>query len=150
MAVIEESVFVAQPPKVVFDFLVRAENLPVWDSSVVEAEQVGNDPITVGTRARGTSKVLGRRFDWTTEVTELEPEKRASYRAVEGDLKFSVTNELEAIDGGTRYLYRLEADPGLGGIFGRIADPIVQRAQGRTIRANLENLAELLGEQASG
>jgi hypothetical protein len=36
------------------------------------------------------------------------------------------------------------ADAGLGGLFGRIADPIVERAQRRTIRGSLDTLAELL------
>jgi len=48
------------------------------------------------------------------------------------------------VDGGTQYTYRAEAESGLGGIFGRLGDPIVQRAQARTIRANLETLAEML------
>ena len=34
----------------------------------------------------------------------------------------------------------------LGDIFGKLADPIVERAQGRTVRANLETLADLLAE----
>jgi len=147
VAVIEESVSIAQPPEHVFDFLSKAENLPVWDSSVVHAEQIGSGPVEVGTRARGTSKVLGRRFDWTTEVIELDAPRRATFRAVEGKLHFTVTNVLEPADGGTRYTYRVEADAGLGGIFGRLADPIVERAQARTIRANLETLADLLVEQ---
>ncbi len=147
MAVIEESVFIAQPPDVVFDYLSKADNLPEWDSSVVQAEQLGTNPVGVGTRSRGTSKVLGRRFEWTTEVIEFDPPRRATFRSVAGKLNFTVTNILEPVDGGTQYTYRVEAASGLGGIFGRLADPIVGRAQGRTIRANLETLAEMLVEQ---
>jgi hypothetical protein len=40
----------------------------------------------------------------------------------------------------------VDADPGLGGVFGRLADPLVERAQGRTVRNNLETLAEILTE----
>jgi len=144
MPVVEESVFVAQPPDVVFEYVSEARNLPVWDASVVEAEQIGTDPVAVGTRYRGISKILGRRFDWTTEVTEHDAPRRISFRSVEGKLKFVVTNVLEPVDGGTQYTYRAEAESGLGGIFGRLGDPIVQRAQARTIRANLETLAEML------
>lgn len=39
MPVIEESVEIRREPAEVFDFLVVAENIPVWDSSVVEAKQ---------------------------------------------------------------------------------------------------------------
>jgi len=119
------------------------------DSSVVQAEQIGTDPVGMGTRARGTSKILGRRFDWTTEVIEFDPPRRISFRAVEGKLNFTVTNALEPVDGGTQYTYRVVAESGLGGIFGRLADPIVERTQARTVRANLETLADILVEQPS-
>jgi len=147
---VEHSVFIAQPPAVVFDYLTRAENLPVWDSSIVQAEQVGTAPVAVGTRAQGTSKILGRRFQWTSEVTELDPPRRVSYRSVEGKLAFTVTNTVEPADGGTQYTFRLEAESGLGGVFGKLADPIVERAQARTVRANLDTLADVLQEQPGG
>jgi hypothetical protein len=34
----------------------------------------------------------------------------------------------------------------LGGIFGKIADPLVQKAQSRTTKANMETLVEILTE----
>lgn len=147
MPIVEESVFIPQPPDVVFDYLSKAENLPVWDSSIMQAEQIGTDPVDVGTRSRGTSKILGRQFTWTTEVTEFDPPRRASFRSVEGKLQFVVTNTLEPVEGGTQYTYRVDAESGLGGVFGRLADPIVQRAQARTVRASLETLADVLAEE---
>lgn len=146
MPVVEESVFIARPPQEVFDFINKAENLPIWDSSIVKSEQVGSDEVGLGTRARGTSKIMGRHFDWTTEVVEFDSPKRVVERSVEGKMEFTVTNSLEAADGGTRLTYRVEAASGLGGVFGRLADPFVERAQTRTVRANLDTLAELLVE----
>jgi len=99
---------------------------------------------SVGTRWRGVSKILGRRSEWTTELTELQPPVRTVSRAVEGKLQFTVTNTLQPENAGTLYTYRVEADSGLGGVFGRLADPIVEKAQRRTARANLDTLAELL------
>lgn len=150
MPVVEESVVIARPPEEVFDYLAKADNLPVWDSSIVQAEQVGAGPVGVGTRWRGASKILGRRFEWTTELTEFDRPRRSSSRSVEGKLQFTVTIRLEPADGGTRFTYRVDAASGLGGVFGRLADPFVERAQARTVRANLETLAELLakGSQA--
>ena len=148
MPVIEESVVIARPPEEVFDYLAKADNLPEWDSSIVQAEQVGADPVGVGTRLRGTSKILGRRFEWATEITEFDRPRRSSSRSVEGKLQFTVTVLVEPADGGARLTYRVDAASGLGGIFGRLADPIVERAQARTVRANLETLAELLAKDA--
>lgn len=112
----------------------------------IEAEQIGADPVGVGTRTRGTSKILGRRFDWVTETVEFDRPRGSSVRAVEGQLAFSVTYLCEGEAGGTRFTCRMDAESGLGGIFDRVADPIVQRAQARTVRANLETLAEVLAE----
>ena len=84
MPVVEESVVIARPPEEVFDYLAQADNLPVWDSSIVQAEQVGAGPVGVGTRWRGTSKILGRRFEWTTELTEFDRPRRSSSRRTPG------------------------------------------------------------------
>lgn len=89
---------------------------------------------------------MGRRFDWTVEVVEFDPPRRMVSRSVEGKLNFTVRFTLEPAGGGTRVTQRIDADSGLGGIFGKIADPLVERAQGRTVRANLETLAEWLVE----
>ena len=69
---------------------------------------------------------------------------RADYTAVEGQIHFVVTNVLEPVDGGTRLTYRVDTGSGLGGVFGRLAEPFIEIAQTRTLRANLETLAGLL------
>lgn len=146
MPVIEENVFIARPQQEVFDFIAATKNTPVWDSSVTHAAQIGSDPMGLGVRSSGTSKIMGRSFDWTTEVTDFEEPRRLVNRSVEGKLSFTITNSFESVEGGTRFTYRIDAATGLGGVFGRLAEPFVQRAQARTVRANLESLAELLTE----
>jgi carbon monoxide dehydrogenase subunit G len=146
MPVVEENVFIARPPQEVFDFLVKSENIPVWDSSVIQAEQTSPGAPGLGTRAKGASKVMGRHFDWVVETTEFVPPMRQVVRSVEGKLNFTITNTLEPEGDGTRLTFRIDADSGLGGIFGKLADPLVEKAQARTVRANLETLSELLTE----
>jgi uncharacterized protein YndB with AHSA1/START domain len=141
---VEETVFISRTPEEVFDYVSTAQNLPVWDSSILEAEQIDSGQVRVGTRWRGVSKILGRRFEWTTEMVELDPPTTTVSRAVEGKLNFTVTNTYQPEAGGTRFTYKVEAESGLGNIFGRLADPMVEKAQRRTVRANLDTLAELL------
>lgn len=150
MPVVEESVFIARPPEEVFDFITNPAKIPIWDASVMAAEQIGSDPVGLGIRTRGTSKIMGRQFDWITEQTVFEPPTRSVLSSVEGQLTFTVTSTLEPAEGGTRLTYRIDADPGLGGVFGRLADPFIEKAQARTVRANLDTLAELLGEHPEG
>lgn len=144
MPIVEQDVFIPRRPEDVFDYLDKAENLPVWDSSIMEAEQISDGPNDVGSRWRGGSKILGRRFEWVVEIFEREPPRRTASRVVEGKLQFTVTNTLEPEGDGTRFTYRVEAAPGLADVFGRLADPLVEKAQRRTVRANLDTLAELL------
>lgn len=146
MPVIEESVFIARPPQEVFDYIAATENIPVWDSSVLQAAQTGSEPMGMGIRSTGSSKIMGRTFDWTAEVTEYDSPHRIVNHSVEGKLSFTITDTFESVEGGTRFTYRIDAASGLGGVFGRLADPFVQRAQTRTVRANLDSLAELLTE----
>ena len=64
-------------------------------------------------------------------------------------MKFTVTSTFEPAEGGTRFTYRIDAESGLGGVFGKLADPLIEKAQGRTVRANLETLSEVLSEHHS-
>jgi uncharacterized membrane protein len=149
MPVIDETVVIARPAGEVFDFLMLAENLPRWDSSMLECVQVGSGAVTVGTRYRGASKILGRRIEWTTEVVEFVPGVRAASQSVEGSLTFTVSYEVSASPAGTTLRYRLAAESGLDGAFGRAMEPIVQRAQTKVVRANLDTLASLLEQRAA-
>jgi uncharacterized membrane protein len=142
MPVVEHDVVIPSPPETVFEYLSDPGNAARWDSSMVSVEQVEPGPLEVGTHWRGTTKVMGRRFEWTAETTQLEHPARMSSRSVEGPMSFTVSYDLRREAGGTRLRYRLESESGLGGVFGRFADSIVERAQSRTVRANLQRLAE--------
>ena len=93
----------------------------------IEAEQIGRGEPGLGTRTKGVSKLLGKRLDWTSEVTAFEPDALATYSTVGGKLKFSATSRLEPVDGGTRFTYRVEAESGLAGVFGKMSDPLVDQ-----------------------
>jgi uncharacterized membrane protein len=149
MPVIDQSVVIARPVAEVFDFLVHAANLPKWDSSMLECVQLDSAPVTVGTRYRGASKILGRRLEWTTEVIDFVPGVRSESKAVEGLLTFTVCYEVAATSDGTRLRYRLAAESGLGGAFGRAMEPMIEKAQTKVVKANLATLTQLLEQRAA-
>jgi uncharacterized protein YndB with AHSA1/START domain len=140
---IEASTVIARPVEDVFAYLIDPGKLPVWDSSIVSAESTG-DPMTVGNQTHGVSKVLGHRFEWTTELTEISMPRRAVYASIAGPMQFTVTNTFESVPEGTKYTYAVDAESGLGGVFGKLADPVIAKAQTHTIRANLATLTDLL------
>jgi carbon monoxide dehydrogenase subunit G len=144
MPVIDETVVIAQPMESVFQFLCEPANVKLWDSSIVEAEQIGTAPLATGTKWRGVTKILGKKFTWTTEITDAQRPGRMESRSIEGKLSFTLLYELTPHQSGTLLRYRIDADSGLGGVFGRLGDPLVQSAQGRTVRSNLKRLSEML------
>jgi uncharacterized membrane protein len=149
MPVIEQSVAIARPAYEVFDFVARGENLPAWDSSVLECVKLDSGSVGIGTRYRGASKVLGRRIEWTTEVVEFELGVRSHSKSVEGALKFLVFYEVAPTPGGSQLCYRIVVDSGLGGAFGYAMEPIIEKAQARVVRQNLDRLAALLERRAA-
>lgn len=147
MPIVEEQVTIGAEPQRAWDYLADPAHLPVWDSALEDAEQVGDGPAGAGTRWRGTARFLGRRIPWETAFAEWEPPHRRVQRTTDGPLRFVLTMTLEPADGGTRLTYRSEIEPGLGGVFGRIAEPFVARAIARTVRANLQTLKGLVEGQ---
>jgi len=149
--VIEEMIEIARPADDVFDFVVRGENLPRWDGSIVDCTRLddedGASSVTVGSRYRGATRLLGRRIEWTTEVVEHVPGIRSTSASTSGPLSFTVTYQVDPTPAGSRLRYRLSADSGLGGAFGRVLEPIVEREQAKAVRASLATLARVL-EQA--
>ena len=150
MPVTEESIVIPVPPEEVFDYLNDPAHLPEYDATILTSELQGVGPVQVGSRFKGKSKILGRTFDWTVEVTELDRPTKQTIKSVEGKIDFTGTYALTPEAGGTRVDYRLEAGSGLGGVFGRIADGLVNKAYARQVRANLATLSEILTEHREG
>lgn len=140
MPVVEESIYIPRPVSEIFDFLVTPGVWERWDSALVGSPQFDERPIRAGTRIAGRSKVLGRGFDWTLEVTTYDPPYRIGSSTIDGDVGFSLDWILEPEGEGTRFTERIDASAGLGGVFGKMADSIVQRAHSHTLKGNLKTL----------
>lgn len=146
MPTTEESIVIQAPAEEIFDFLNDPTNLPTYDSTILHSELEGDGPVQVGSRFKGTSKILGRTFDWVVEVTVNDRPTKQAIRSVEGKIDFTGTYILTPEGEGTRVDYRLEAAAGLGGVFGRFADALVNKVYSRQMRANLATLSEILSE----
>lgn len=87
---------------------------------MIQAAQVGDGPSGLGTRSKGTSKVLGRQFDWVTENVHFDPPKQTVIRSVEGKFDFTISNVLEPETSGSRLTYRVEVANGMGGFLANL------------------------------
>jgi uncharacterized protein YndB with AHSA1/START domain len=139
MLKVEHSVVVHRPPDDVFVYLTEPANLPEWQVGVLEARS--NGPLEAGATLTELRKFLGIRLETTLEVTEHEPSKRFSLRAVSGPVPIEVKHRLTPTNGGTRIDVVLEGEP--RGFF-TVAEPIVERAVRREVELGFATLKDLL------
>ena len=145
MARAEHSIVINRPVEQVWAYLHDPENDPEWQSMTQEAVKLTEGPVGVGTVERITAKLLGRRVDTTFEFTEYEPNKRSQIKTISGPIPFVGTYEVEPTDGGTRFTWSVEGEP--GGFF-RLAELLVVRTMSRQVEADLATLKDLLEAQS--
>ena len=144
MAKIEHSVVINRPVEEVWAFMADPENDSQWVSGLVESTLTTEGPIGVGSRMRDVRRFLGRQMESTLEITEWEPNKRASMKSLSGPMKFQGTRTFESVEGGTRVNESVEAE--IGGFF-RLAEPLVVRMGKRQIQTDYANLKDVLESQ---
>jgi uncharacterized protein YndB with AHSA1/START domain len=140
MARVEASVVINRPVDEVFAYVIDVTNWPHW-TGFPEAEQTSEGPLGVGTTCRGVSEFMGRRDEWTSEVTAYEPSKRVEQKIIWGPMSMEQTLTFEALEGGTRYTQVGEGET--GGIF-KVAAPIVNRTMRKQLEGSLAKLKEIL------
>jgi uncharacterized membrane protein len=145
MARVEASVVIDRPLEEVFAFAGNLENHTQWNSGVVEAEQTSEGPIGVGTTFRGVDHFLRQRVEWTSEVTEYQPERRVDYTIAAGAIHLEESCTFEPVEGGTKLTVLYEGEA--GGII-KLAEPIVVRMLQRQTEGNLANLKDVLEARA--
>lgn len=145
MPLIEESIFIPKPPQDVYDYITAPGSPPEWNTTIVEYHQ-DEGPQAVGSRSEGTTKFLGRSVHYTTEVIECDPPHRIVHRSVQSPVQFTIAMDFKPQGDGTVFTSRLETETGLGGVFGKLADPLVEKAYARAMHANMLTLVEILTE----
>lgn len=139
-----ESVHLARPVDEVWAFIIDPNNHVVWDTAQQGSVQLGEGPFQAGVRWKGTSRVLGKKVEWTAEVTEVVENHKYVNHSVDTVPEFTITLTVAPDGDGTKLEFHIDAASGLGGLFGKLADPIVSRAYARNVRSGLDNLADVL------
>jgi uncharacterized protein YndB with AHSA1/START domain len=136
---VEHSIVVERPPAEVFAYTTDPSVLHEWQSTALEGRFDG--PPGVGVRGSEVRKFLGRRMESGVEITAYEPDRRFGLKVVSGPVPFQFEQTLEPTNGGTAVQVVLEGEP--GGFF-KLAEPLVERAVRRQIRADYEQLKDIL------
>lgn len=147
---IEESIIINRSPEDVFAFLEVRTNDAAWMASVVESEWLNQPaavpaaPIGVGRRGRMVMKLAGRRAVFIDEVTEYERGNRIAHRTVNGPIPLTTACICEPAGDGCRTTVVGATERLPGGLFGRIAAPVVAAGLRRGFRSDLARLKHIL------
>lgn len=140
MAKIEASVVINRPIEEVFAYVVDIKNWSQW-AGMPDAEQTSEGPVGVGTTFRGAFEFLGRRDEWTSEVTRYEPNKELRQKMIWGPMSLEQRLTFESVEGGTKYTQAGEGET--GGIF-KMAQPLVDRMMKKQLEGSLAKLKGVL------
>jgi len=144
MNIVEESIVIDKPRKVVFDFFADPSTVTLYSSNVVEYDVVSGGPTEIGRKAKLAVKVAGVRLEYTDELTEFEDGAAMTLRATEGRIPYTLRMSVADVGEGTRVTFHQETES-FGGVF-KFADKLVLKMYSRDVRGNLENAKVLLEE----
>jgi carbon monoxide dehydrogenase subunit G len=140
MASFENTVTIRRPVEDVFAFLADFENVPAWNSAIVETRKVSPGPVGVGTTYHQTRSVP-RRSEEAFEVTVFEPASRLEVQGELGPFRARVGYALEPAGSGTRLTNAVEL--GSSGLLTLVAPLATSRVK-HAVAANLDVLKQLL------
>jgi len=113
-------------------------NAPRWYSNIDSVSWKTQPPIQVGSRMAFVARFLGRRLEYTYEITELMPGERLVMRTSEGPFAMETTYAWQdAGPGRTRMTLRNRGEPQS---FAAVTAPLMA---GAMRRANVKDLARL-------
>lgn len=116
-------------------------NAPSWYVNIESVHWQTPPPVGLGSRMDFVATFLGRRIEYTYEVTELVPGERLVMRTAQGPFPMQTTYAWEPADGGTRMTLRNDGSPSG---FARIAAPVMELAMRRAMTKDLAALKRKL------
>jgi carbon monoxide dehydrogenase subunit G len=136
---IDFTIDLERPAQEVFAHLIDLSRVPQWQASAVESR--ADEPLARGVRIFECRRLMGREVHTELEVTEFDPPRRLTLKALSGPVKFTVDHRLEEEDGGTRL--HVLAEGKAGGLM-KLGEPALARRADAELRQDFARLKELL------
>ena len=131
-----------RPVDEVAAYAADPSNAPEWYVNIKSVEWKTPPPVEKGSRAAFVAQFMGRRLEYTYEVTEYVPGERLVMRTAEGPFPMETTYTWTAVgDGATRMTLRNRGE--LRG-FSKVAAPLMATAVRRANRKDLARLRAIL------
>jgi uncharacterized membrane protein len=140
MAQARHFVTIKRPVDAVFAFIADGERCPEWRAGVLDIKKTSGDGVGA-TYSQGVSGPMGRRVAADYFITAFEPNRRIEFQTVAGPVRPHGRYDFEAVDGGTKLTFELDAR--VGGIRGLLMGSMVRRTMDAEVRA-LDNVKRTL------
>lgn len=130
------------PPTAAFDVLSNPERDPDWQASCVHARLLGG-ALGAGCRYQVTFQMLGRRMDFTGEVTDFDRPRYSRFVALDGPFRYVGSYQYdERGDGTTDIHWTFDVDP--GEFFGVIPKPLLRKILVNQVKKDIGVLSKQL------
>jgi uncharacterized protein YndB with AHSA1/START domain len=137
----EGSININRTVEEVFAYVTDVSNLAKWDRQAGGSEQTSEGPVGLGTTYRGSYEVLGKTMDWTSEITEYEPNRKVVQKIDMGPTVMTMGWLLDPVETGTRFT--ISSKGYLGGL-AKLAGPVLDRTMKKQMEDNLARLKAVL------
>jgi uncharacterized protein YndB with AHSA1/START domain len=137
----EHSVVIRRPVEEVWAYVMEPANNPAWQGPIVAVRRPAGAPLEVGTEIPEVASFLGKRFEITLVMSELEPTRRSVVRTSSGPVSLDGSYRFERVEGGTRFT--TEADVEAHGFF-TVAEPVFAGVARREWASSCAMLKQLL------
>ena len=115
-----------RPVDEVAAYAADPSNAPEWYVNIKSVDWKTSPPVEKGSRAAFVAQFMGRRLEYTYEVTEYVPGERLVMRTAEGPFPMETTYTWKtAGDGATRMTLRNRGEPSG---FSKVAAPLMATA----------------------
>jgi uncharacterized protein YndB with AHSA1/START domain len=104
------STTIGRPVDEVFNFVADMTNEPRWHTDIVDATQVTEGDVALGTRYRVRFRSSMGPPEGIVEVAEFDPLRRFASRSDLGNMAPTVSHDFEPVDGGTHVTRRVRIE----------------------------------------
>ena len=94
MPTIEDTIEVQVPVQQAYNQWTQFEDFPKFMEGIESVQQLDE------THVRWVAEIRGESREWTTEITEQEPDKKVAWKTIEGEVKNDGVVTFEQIAGG--------------------------------------------------